>query len=170
MGLPVVIGEELRASGCHSIPCTDEEVIRHSMDEEEFPNSALDGEVQICKRLKALDRLQVEAETIPADEQQRECEGMEYEETGEVREAVAGEDTNAEEDVVKVKDENGRLKKMVVDLFKKNELQNKLINNLSLRIAQLEEQMSKSKRKKTGDKKKKTKETDNSTTGRRKTE
>jgi hypothetical protein len=47
---------------------------------------------------------------------------MEYEEIGDVKEAVAGEDNNVEEDVVKVKYENERLKKMVVDLFKKNEL------------------------------------------------
>lgn len=160
-------GEKLRALGCHSIPCPDEEVMRHSTDEEEFPNRA---SVRTCKRLKALDCPQVEAETIQADEQQRQCEGMQYEETGEVTEAVAGQDANVEEDFVKVNDENGKLKMLVGDLFKKNKLQNKLIKNLTRRIAQLEEQISKSKRKKTGDKKKKMKETENSTTGRRKTE
>ena len=45
---------------------------------------------------------------------------MECEENGEGVEAGEMQNGNVEEDVVKVKYENERLKKMVVDLFKKN--------------------------------------------------
>lgn len=191
-------GEELGTLESHSMPSTDEEVTGHSMDEEESPNSASDCEVHICKRLKAFDRSQAEGEIIQADEQQRECEGMEcqetgkvdrlqsiqadeqqrqcegmeWEETGKVIEpgSGAGEIAKVEEDVVKMKDENETLKKTVADLLKKSEFQNELITNMSLRIAQLEEQISKSKRNKTRYRKKKTKETSPSPTERRKTE
>lgn len=164
--------EELPERGSNEEEVLDGVKLASASDSKVQEVSLFSDEIEIptYKRLKALDCPQVEAETIQADEQHRQCEGMEYEETREVTEAVAGQDANVEEDVVKVNDENGKLKMLVGDLFKKNKLQNKLIKNLTRRIAQLEEQISKSKRKKTGDKKKKMKETENSTTGRRKTE
>ncbi len=150
-------GEGLRALESHNIPCTDEEVIRHFMDEEKGTNNASDCEAQTCNRLKGLDLSQAEAETIQDDIVQREGEGMECEDTGEVIEAgaVVRESASVEEDNVKVRDENQKLKKTVVDLFKETKLQNKLANNLRQVVAKLEEQISKSQRKKCGDKKKK---------------
>lgn len=164
--------EELPERGSNEEEVLDGVKLASASDSKVQEVSLFSDEIEIptYKRLKALDCPQVEAETIQADEQHRQCEGMEYEETREVTEAVAGQDANVEEDVVKVNDENGKLKMLVGDLFKKNKLQNKLIKNLTRRISQLEEQISKSKRKKTRDKKKKMKETENSTTGRRKTE
>lgn len=155
--------EELRASESQIVPCTNQEVIGHSIEENMCANSA-DCEVQTW-RLKDLDLSKSEAETIQAHELHGEGEGMECEETREVICAGTGENTNGEEDIVKVRHENERLKKMVVDLINKTELQNQLLSNLSLRIAQLEEQIS-NKRKKSGDKKK-TKKPSNSITRRR---
>lgn len=163
-------GEELKGLESYIIPCTDVDVIRHSMDEDKCAESASDCELQTCSRLKDLDLSQADAETIQADKQHIEDDGMECEDNGKVLEAGASENGIVEEDIVNVKNENQRLKKAVADLFRQTELQNKLINNLSLRIAQLEEQMSKSKKKKCGDKKKKTKETSNITTRRQNTE
>jgi len=82
-----------------------------------------------------LDLSQVEPEKIQAREKQREGEGVKCEETGEVIEAQERENVNVEEHIMKVKDKNETLKKTMVYLCKKIESQNKLINNLSMRIS-----------------------------------
>lgn len=144
--------EELRASESQSVPFTNEEVLGYSIVENKCANSA-DCEVQTCRGLNDLNLSKSQAETNEVLEQHGEGEVMDFEETREVIGTGAGENTNVEEDIVKVRDENERLKKMVGDLFNKTELQNQLINNLSLRITQLEEQIC-NKRKKSGEKKK----------------
>lgn len=156
--------EELRASESESVPFTKEEVLGYSVVENKCANSA-DCEVQRCRGLNDLDLSKSQAETNEVLEQHGEGEVMDFEETREVIVTGAGENNNVEEDIVKVRDENERLKKMVGDLFNKTELQNQLINNLSLRIAQLEEQIC-NKRKKSGEKKK-TKKPSNVITRRR---
>lgn len=157
--------EELRASESQSIPFTNEEIIGFA---ENICANSTDCEVQTCRGLNDLDDLDLsksQAETNEVPEQHGEGEGMDCEKTREVIGTGAGENTNVEEGIVKVRDENERLKKMVVDLFNKTEMQNQLINTLSLRIAQLEEQIS-NKRKKSGYKKK-TKNPSNGITRRR---
>lgn len=154
--------EELRASESQSVPFTNEEII--GFEENICANSA-DCEVQTYRGLNDLDLSKSQAETNEVAEQHGEGEGMDCEETQKVIGTGAGENTNGEEGIVKVRDENERLKKMVADLFNKTEMQNQLINTLSLRIAQLEEQIS-NKRKKSGYKKK-TKNPSNGITRRR---
>ncbi|XP_057817848.2 BAG family molecular chaperone regulator 6 [Cryptomeria japonica] len=127
---------DLEVDASPSIPCTDEGVIGNSRDDE---NSS-----------ESLDSLKVQ--TIQSDEKLETADFMDCEEAGD----KLPEKVKPIEDISMVREENEILKRTVSDLLKKSEKQSEIIHDLSLRISQLEEQVSQcNKKKKVGDGKKK---------------
>ncbi|GLJ47855.1 hypothetical protein SUGI_1010640 [Cryptomeria japonica] len=127
----------LDADASPAIPCTEEGVkIGNSRDDE---NSS-----------ESLDLLKVQ--TIQPDGKLETADLMDCEEAGD----KMTEQVKAIEDIGLVREENEKLMRSVSDLLKKSERQSEIIHDLSLRVSQLEEQVSQcNKKKKVGDGKKK---------------
>ncbi|KAH9299149.1 hypothetical protein KI387_030831 [Taxus chinensis] len=111
----------------------------HSTDKDVMiGNSRNDG-----RSSEALDLLKMEA--IQSDRKLEANDNMDCEEAGD---QVPKKEEGGMENIDVVREENERLKRTVSDLLKKNEMQTEMIDNLSLRISQLEEQVSQCSKKK----------------------